>query len=56
MWSTLTSLATSYYGKLFAIDMGVQWVGWLLAVTFKTEKFYDLTGEENELLGFNWLY
>ena len=31
--------------KLALIDFGIQWVGWAVAATFKTEKFYDLAGE-----------
>jgi len=51
MLSTIVSVANSYYGKLFILDMGIQWVGWLFAITFKTEKFYDITGNlRKELL------
>ena len=45
MLQYLLDIATSYYGKLFILDMGIQWVGFLFATKFKTEKFYDLTGE-----------
>ena len=44
MFGYIVDLATSYYGKLFLVDMGIQWVGWIFATIFKTEKFYDLTG------------
>ena len=44
MFGYIVDLATSYYGKLFLVDMGIQWVGWIFATVFKTEKFYDLTG------------
>ena len=33
------------YIKLFAIDMAIQWIGCLIAIALKTEKFYDLTGK-----------
>ena len=32
--------------RLLYTSVGVQWVGCALAVLFKTEKFYDLTGRE----------
>jgi hypothetical protein len=44
MLGYILDMATSYYGKLFLVDMGIQWVGWIIATIFKTEKFYDLTG------------
>ncbi len=44
MLNFIVDLATSYYGKLFMVDMGIQWAGWIIATIFKTEKFYDLTG------------
>ena len=31
-------------GKLFSIDMGIQYVGFTFAWILRTEKFYDLTG------------
>ena len=42
MWQILSS----NYAKLLGIDMGIQVVGWIVAVIFKTEKFYDLTGNQ----------
>jgi hypothetical protein len=45
MLGSILDMATSYYGKLFLVDMGIQWVGWIIATIFKTEKFYDLTGQ-----------
>lgn len=44
MTEILSSLFSSSIGKIFLIDIGIQWVGWVVAVAFKTEKFYDLTG------------
>jgi len=31
-------------GKLFALDIGIQWLAFIFANYLKTEKFYDLTG------------
>ena len=28
----------------FALDLGLQWVGWAVAALLQTEAFYDLTG------------
>ena len=47
MLEFVVDFATSYYGKLFLVDMGIQWIGWIFATAFRTEKFYDLTGESN---------
>ncbi|GAB1610245.1 uncharacterized protein LOC115225879 [Argonauta hians] len=33
-----------YFGKLAALDFGIQWIGWLVSSFLKTEKFFDLTG------------
>lgn len=33
--------------KCAATDLGIQWAGWALASAFRTEKFYDLAGNEN---------
>lgn len=30
--------------KAAAVDFGIQWVGWAVAASLKTEKFYDLAG------------
>jgi hypothetical protein len=46
MWNLMIDMATSYYGKLFLVDMGIQWIGWVFATAFKTEKFYDITGKK----------
>jgi len=40
----LRTIFGSSMGRIFVIDIGIQWVGWIFAVAFKTEKFYDLTG------------
>ena len=45
MIEVITNIFGSSIGKIFLIDIGIQWVGWAFAVAFKTEKFYDLTGE-----------
>ncbi|KAG5282341.1 hypothetical protein AALO_G00054930 [Alosa alosa] len=34
----------STLAKCAITDLGIQWVGWAVASTFKTEKFYDLAG------------
>ena len=44
MIEVITNIFGSSIGKIFLIDIGIQWVGWAFAVAFKTEKFYDLTG------------
>ena len=44
MIEVITNIFGSSLGKIFLIDIGIQWVGWAFAVAFKTEKFYDLTG------------
>jgi len=31
-------------GQIFMVDIGIQWIAFLFANYFKTEKFYDLTG------------
>lgn len=31
--------------KCAAVDVGIQWAGWALAAAFRTERFYDLAGE-----------
>ena len=45
MIEVITNVFGSSLGKIFLIDIGIQWVGWAFAVAFKTEKFYDLTGK-----------
>ena len=45
MIEVITNIFGSSIGKIFLIDIGIQWVGWAFAVAFKTEKFYDLTGK-----------
>jgi len=45
MLGYIVDMATSYYGKLFLVNMGIQWAGWIFATSFKTEKFYDITGK-----------
>lgn len=30
--------------KCAATDLGIQWAGWAIAAALKTEKFYDLAG------------
>jgi len=54
MWQILSS----NYAKLLGIDMGIQVVGWIVAVIFKTEKFYDLTGSSTFIimahLSYSW--
>ena len=32
------------------VDIGIQWIAFLFANYFKTEKFYDLTGEIDVVL------
>ena len=32
------------FGKLAAVDFGIQLIGWIFSATLRTEKFYDLTG------------
>lgn len=32
------------YGKIAAVDFGIQWACWAVAALLKTEKFYDLAG------------
>ena len=44
MLEIISNVFGSSIGKIFLIDIGIQWVGWAFAVAFKTEKFYDLTG------------
>ena len=44
MLELLHSVLSSPIGRIFVIDIGIQWAGWIVAVIFKTEKFYDLTG------------
>ena len=44
MMEILSTIFGSSMGRIFLIDIGIQWVGWIFAVAFKTEKFYDLTG------------
>eukprot|EP00095_Tigriopus_kingsejongensis_P002187 maker-scaffold861_size87375-snap-gene-0.21 protein:Tk02187 transcript:maker-scaffold861_size87375-snap-gene-0.21-mRNA-1 annotation:"PREDICTED: uncharacterized protein LOC100203306" len=44
------SLLQSSWFRLVAIDFGIQWVGCILAIVFKTEKFYDLTGSMTFIL------
>jgi steroid 5-alpha reductase family enzyme len=39
-----TPLMAQSLGGAFVVDMGIQLVGWALAATLKTEKFYDLFG------------
>ncbi len=57
MLGFVVDFATSYYGKLFLVDMGIQWVGWIFATVFKTEKFYDLTGEnKGSSLTWGWRF
>jgi len=41
----LEMIMGSTLAKCAAIDLAVQWVGWGLASTLKTEKFYDLAGK-----------
>uniref|UniRef100_A0A1A8UFE2 Uncharacterized protein n=1 Tax=Nothobranchius furzeri TaxID=105023 RepID=A0A1A8UFE2_NOTFU len=36
--------------KCAVTDLGIQWVGWVLAATFRTEKFYDLAGSGTFIL------
>ena len=36
---------SSNIGKIFILDIGIQWVAFIFANSLKTEKFYDLTGE-----------
>lgn len=45
MLTLVTTWFSGPIGKMFLFDVGIQWVGWVFAVTFNTEKFYDLTGE-----------
>lgn len=33
--------------KCAAVDLGIQWTGWALAAAFRTEKFYDLAGNNS---------
>jgi hypothetical protein len=42
MWQFLVN---NYYANILAIDFGIQWVAWVFASFFKTEKFYDFTGK-----------
>ena len=46
MLEVFTNVLGSSIGKIFLVDIGIQWVGWAFAVYFKTEKFYDLTGKK----------
>jgi len=50
MIEVITNIFGSSIGKIFLIDIGIQWVGWAFAVAFKTEKFYDLTGSVTFIL------
>ena len=38
------SILDNYYFKIFAIDMGIQWIAFGAAAYLQTEKFYDITG------------
>lgn len=40
----------STLAKCAATDLGIQWAGWALAATLKTEKFYDLAGSGTFIL------
>lgn len=37
----------STLAKCALTDLGIQWAGWAIAAAFKTEKFYDLAGNNN---------
>jgi hypothetical protein len=39
-----TPLMAQSLGGAFAIDMGIQLVGWAFSAALKTEKYYDLCG------------
>lgn len=44
MLGMLTKIVTSNMGRLFLMDMGIQWGAFLVANHYQTDKFYDLTG------------
>ncbi|GFR92293.1 steroid reductase [Elysia marginata] len=37
-------------GKAAVVDFGIQWIGWMLAASLQTEKFFDLTGSVTNIL------
>ena len=41
---------TTTIGKLLVIDVVIQWVAFVVANHYKTEKFYDLTGTHTILM------
>lgn len=40
----IDSVMGNSLAKAAALDFGIQWVLWVVAASFKTEKFYDLAG------------
>lgn len=42
----LDMIMGSVLAKCAATDLTIQWLGWALASAFKTEKFYDLAGND----------
>ncbi|CAF0785349.1 unnamed protein product [Rotaria sp. Silwood1] len=32
------------FGRLIGVDLAIQFIGWIISVKFRTEKYYDLTG------------
>jgi len=44
MWGIVSKVVTSNLGKLFLMDMGIQWGAFIVASHFQTDRFYDLTG------------
>lgn len=50
MGNFASNFFSSNMGQLLAIDMGIQWTGWIASSILKTEKFYDLTGSATFIL------
>jgi len=44
MLGMVTKVLSSNLGRLFLMDMGIQWGAFVVANHFQTDKFYDLTG------------
>ena len=45
MLGMVTKVLSSNLGRLFLMDMGIQWGAFVVANHFQTDKFYDLTGK-----------
>ena len=45
MLGLVSRIVSSNLGKLFMMDIGINWGAFVVANHFQTDKFYDLTGK-----------